>query len=330
MVTHLARYADPAAGPDGSRWGVVHGSSIAPLEGTYETTGDLVTGGEADWRARATEPGTVPVGSVELLSPVTTPCRVMCQGVNYREHAVESGMDPDRLDFNLFFDKTDASVTGPTHPVVRPAHVRLLDYEVELALVIRSRIREDTVVTADTLADHVFGVTIANDLSARDVQLPQGQFLKGKSYRGFCPVGPYLAVLDADEIGLVHELQLLLEVDGQVRQQDSSANLLHKPAETLTELSTFCDLDPGDLVLTGTPSGITASSPPPIVRRLATALLSEQQLWRAFVKRQLKRPYLQPGQVVTASITHPDGLVDLGTQRTTIVGPPTSRREEHA
>lgn len=79
------------------------------------------------------------------------------------------------------------------------------------------------------------------------------------------------------------------------RQQDSSAHLLHKPAETLTELSTFCDLDPGDLLLTGTPSGITASSPPAIVRRIATALLSEQQLWRAFVARQLKRPYPSRG-----------------------------------
>lgn len=325
MVTHLARYV-VTAGPDPEppRWGVVHGASIAPLEGTYATTGDLVTHGEDDWRARAEEPGTVAVASVELVSPVTTPCRVMCQGVNYREHAIESGMDPDALDYNLFFDKTDASVTGPTSPVVRPAHVQLLDHEIELALVLRSHVREDTVVTAENLADHVFGVTIANDLSARDVQLPQGQFLKGKSYRGFCPVGPYVAVLERDEMGLIDELDLRLEVDGVVRQQDSSANLLHKPAETLTELSTFCDLAPGDLVLTGTPSGITASSPPALVRRLATAVLSEQQLWRAFVKRQLGRPYLQPGQVVTASITHPDGLVDLGTQRTTIVGPPTS------
>lgn len=322
MVTHLARYvAEDGAAP---RWGVVHDSAIAPLQGRYETTGDLVTAGEDDWRARSGEAGTLPVESVRVLSPVTTPCRVMCQGVHYREHAVESGMDPDALTFNLFFDKTDAAITGPADPVVRPAHVRLLDYEIELALVLRRRVRENVVVTRDNLADYVFGVTIANDLSARDVQLPQGQFLKGKSYRGFCPVSPYLAVLDADEIGLVDELDLRLEVDGVPRQQDSSAHLLHKPAETLTELSTFCDLDPGDLLLTGTPSGITASSPPAIVRRIATALLSEQQLWRAFVARQLKRPYLEPGSVVTASITHPEGLVDLGTQRTTIVGPPAS------
>jgi 2-keto-4-pentenoate hydratase/2-oxohepta-3-ene-1,7-dioic acid hydratase in catechol pathway len=230
-------------------------------------------------------------------------------------------MDPDARTFNLFFDKTDASVTGPHDDVVRPAHVQLLDFEIELALVMRSRIRGPVTVTADNLADHVFGVTIANDLSARDVQLPQGQFLKGKSYRGFCPVGPYLTVLETDEIGLVDELDLTLAVNGEVKQHDSTRNMLYKPAETITELSTFCDLDPGDLLLTGTPHGITASSPPPIVRRIASAVLSEQQLWRAFVKRQQGRPYLAPGDVVTASIQHPGGRADLGTQRTTIVAP---------
>lgn len=323
MVIHLARFTrTDRTGDTGPTWGVVHGSLIAPLAGSYATTGELITAGEDDWRARGEEPGTVPLSDVGILSPVTTPCRVMCQGVNYREHAIESGMDPDARTFNLFFDKTDASITGPSDPVVRPAHVRLLDHEIELALVIRRRVRGEVTVTRENLGEYVFGVTIANDLSARDVQLPQGQFLKGKSYRGFCPVGPYLAVLEPDEMSLIDQLDLQLAVNGETRQRDSSANLLWKPAETLTELSTFCDLDPGDLLLTGTPSGITASSPPPIVRRLATAVLSEPQLWRAFVKRQQSRPYLAPGDVVTATITHPDGLVDLGTQRTAIAGPP--------
>jgi 2-keto-4-pentenoate hydratase/2-oxohepta-3-ene-1,7-dioic acid hydratase in catechol pathway len=199
--------------------------------------------------------------------------------------------------------------------------VRLLDYEIELALVLRSRVRGPVTVTREDLADHVFAVTVANDLSARDVQLPQGQFLKGKSYRGFCPVGPFLTVLERDEMGLVEELDLTLAVNGQVRQHDNTRHLLHKPAETLTELSTFCDLDPGDLLLTGTPSGITAGSPPAVVRRLATAILGERRLWQAFVRTNLKKPYLAPGDVVTASISHPRGAADLGTQRTIIVAP---------
>ncbi|MEH3068346.1 MAG: fumarylacetoacetate hydrolase family protein [Aeromicrobium erythreum] len=320
MATNLLRYrTGPSAG---ATWGVLGVDGfVAPLDGAYATTGDLVEHGEDDWRARATETGSVALDDVEVLSPVTTPCRVMCQGVNYREHAIESGMDPDSLDFNLFFDKTDASVTGPFDDVVRPAHVRLLDYEIELALVLRSRVRGPVTVTRENLADHVFAVTVANDLSARDVQLPQGQFLKGKSYRGFCPVGPYLTVLEREEIGLVDELDLTLAVNGEVRQHDSTRHLLHKPAETLTELSTFCDLDPGDLLLTGTPSGITAGSPPAVVRRLATAILGERRLWQAFVRTNLKKPYLAPGDVVTASISHPQGAADLGTQRTTIVAP---------
>jgi 2-keto-4-pentenoate hydratase/2-oxohepta-3-ene-1,7-dioic acid hydratase in catechol pathway len=139
MATNLIRYTTPDVGAPPA-WGVLVDGSIAPLRGEYSTTGDLITGGEADWRARADEGGSVPVADVHVMSPVTTPCRVMCQGVNYREHAIESGMDPDARTFNLFFDKTDASVTGPHDDVVRPAHVRLLDFEIELALVMRSRI----------------------------------------------------------------------------------------------------------------------------------------------------------------------------------------------
>ncbi len=130
MATNLLRYRTAASSDPA--WGVLGVDGfVVPLEGTYATTGDLVEHGEDDWRARVGESGSVALDDVEVLSPVTTPCRVVCQGVNYREHAIESGMDPDSLDFNLFFDKTDASVTGPFDDVVRPAHVRLLDYEID-------------------------------------------------------------------------------------------------------------------------------------------------------------------------------------------------------
>ncbi|WP_009476545.1 fumarylacetoacetate hydrolase family protein [Rhodococcus sp. JVH1] len=101
-------------------------------------------------------------------------------------------MNPDHRPFNLFFDKTDASIAGPHENVIRPSHVQLLDFEVELALVIGRSISKPLTITDDTLHEYVFAVAIANDLSARDVQLPQGQYLKGKSYRGFCPIGPYI------------------------------------------------------------------------------------------------------------------------------------------
>lgn len=315
MVTHLARYR--TAG-DAVGWAVVDQAGLAPLERTYETTADLIERGEDDWQTATKRKARLTLDSVDLLSPVTVPCRVVCQGANYRQHAIESGLDPDARAFNVFFDKTDASVTDPHAVVTRPAHVQLLDHEIELALIVRRQVDGPVTVTDENMHEYVFGVTIANDLSARDVQLPQGQFLKGKSYRGFCPVGPFIAVPEADEFGVLDRLKLQLEVNGQVRQRDSTTNLIYRPAETLTELSTFCNLSPGDLLLTGTPYGCTATSPAPLVRRLATALLPEDKLWALFVKQNLNKPYLVPGDVVTATIHADDRSIDLGTQRTTI------------
>ncbi|GAB2928938.1 fumarylacetoacetate hydrolase family protein [Rhodococcus aerolatus] len=317
MATHLSRFAADG----GALWGVVSGSAVTALEGRYATTAELLEHGRDDWTAAASRPPTHELGTLEVLSPVTTPCRVLCQGANYRQHAIESGMDPDHRSFNLFFDKTDASVTGPSAPVTRPAHVRLLDHEIELALVIGRAVTGPVTVTEETLLDHVAAVTIANDLSARDVQLPQGQYLKGKSYRGFCPLGPVLAVLDGSDRARLDDLVLRLEVNGELRQTDTTANLVHRPAESLTELSTFSDLAVGDVLLTGTPHGTAASSPPALVRRLATALLPEHVMWRLFVRRNLSGPFLRPGDLVTASIRSTDGELDLGEQRTPIVAP---------
>jgi 2-keto-4-pentenoate hydratase/2-oxohepta-3-ene-1,7-dioic acid hydratase in catechol pathway len=316
VVIHLARYDLEGR----VRWGVVRDNHVIHLEGEYPSTASLIEQGESDWKRAATRPASLPLDKVELLSPVTTPCRVLCQGMNYRQHMIESGMDPDARAFNLFFDKSDASVNPPHAPVQRPSHVRLLDFEIELALVFRKPITAPVEVTRESLHEYVFGVTIANDLSARDVQLPQGQFFKGKSYRGFCPLGPFIAVPSVNEFDLIDRLDLCLEVNGVVRQQDSTANLIYKPAESISELSTFSDVAPGDVLLTGTPHGCVALSPPPIIRRIATAVLSEDRLWKMFIQRQLKRPYLQPGDRITARIKSPDGTVDLGEQRTAVLG----------
>ncbi|KQR99911.1 fumarylacetoacetate hydrolase [Williamsia sp. Leaf354] len=304
---------------DDERWGVVSSNGVTALDGQYTTTADLLENGRDDWIAASRRPPTQQLDAVDVLSPITTPCRVLCQGANFRQHAIDSGMDPDNRAFNLFFDKTDASVTGPHSPVVRPAHVRLLDHEIELALVIGRRIDGPVTISDDTLRDYVVAVTIADDLSARDVQLPQGQYLKGKSYRGFCPLGPVLAVLDDSDYARLDDLELQLYVNGDLRQIDTTANFVYRPAETLTELSEFANLSVGDVVLTGTPHGTAAASPPAIVRRLATALLPEHVLWKLFIRRNLGGPFLRPGDTVTATIRSSDGLLDLGEQRTPIV-----------
>jgi 2-keto-4-pentenoate hydratase/2-oxohepta-3-ene-1,7-dioic acid hydratase in catechol pathway len=167
----------------------------------------------------------------------------------------------------------------------------------------------------------VFAIAIANDLSARDVQLPQTQFFKGKSYRGFCPIGPWLTVLERDEFPRIDDLALELDVNGAPRQRDTTANLVFKPAETISELSTFANIVPGDVLLTGTPNGCALRVPPPPVRRLLQ-VLPERVLWKLFLNGQARRPqYLKPGDRITARIRSRDGAVDLGEQATEIVGP---------
>ena len=225
----------------------------------------MIERGRDDWLAARAKAACVSLDEIKILSPVTTPCRIYCQGANYRRHMIESGMDPDAKLFNMFFTKSDASVASAHGRVTRPSHVVLLDYEIELALISRRPISSPIMVERGSLKDYVFGIAIANDLSARDVQLPQTQFFKGKSYRGFCPLGPWLTALDDDEFDQLGNLELELAVNGTVRQRDSTRNLVFKPAETISELSTFASIAAGDVPLTGTPSGCALRVPPPAI-----------------------------------------------------------------
>jgi 2-keto-4-pentenoate hydratase/2-oxohepta-3-ene-1,7-dioic acid hydratase in catechol pathway len=315
MAINLARFELDGV----PRWGVVADGGVSPLAGDYPTTAALIERGEADWLAAKSKTATLPLDSIKILPPVTAPCRIYCQGANYRQHMLESGMDPDAKRFNMFFTKSDASLASAREAVARPRHVALLDYEIELALVFRRPISSAVTVTRGTLKDYVFGVAIANDLSARDVQLPQTQFFKGKSYRGFCPLGPWLTVLEDAEFDRLDDLELELAVNGTVRQRDSTRNLVFKPAETITELSTFANIAPGDVLLTGTPSGCALRVPPPPIRRIVQ-LLPEGHFWKLFLKSQGRRSqYLKPGDRIIARIFSADGRLDLGEQRTEVL-----------
>lgn len=232
---------------------------------------------------------------------------------------IESGVDPDVKTFNMIFTKASSCIVPADSDVVRPRHVRFLDYEIELGLVLRRAIRGPVDVTDRNLHEFVAAAVIVNDYSARDVQIPQMQFYKGKSYRTFGPVGPHLTLLEESTIGLVKQLRLTLTVNGQVRQDDSTANLVYGPAETLSELSRVQDFDAGDLLSTGTPAGCALAIPSPAKQRLGQ-LVPEKTRWRLFMKIQAKRPqYLQPGDVVEARIRSADGRIDLGVQRNRVV-----------
>jgi 2-keto-4-pentenoate hydratase/2-oxohepta-3-ene-1,7-dioic acid hydratase in catechol pathway len=197
--------------------------------------------------------------------------------------------------------------------------VRLLDYEVEIGFVLKREVTGPERVTADNLADFIGALVLHNDVSARDVQLPQVQFYKGKSYRTFGPTGPWLLLVDADELARFGEIALRLEVNGQLRQQGTGDDLVFKPAETLTELSEIQDLAPGDLVVTGTPGGTAVKAPPPLKLFIAR-LLPDSKRWPMFIKGALNDPdYLRDGDRILAAAATPDGALDLGAQHNTVV-----------
>jgi 2-keto-4-pentenoate hydratase/2-oxohepta-3-ene-1,7-dioic acid hydratase in catechol pathway len=260
-----------------------------------------------------------PSESLDLLSPVTAPARVVAQMVNYRSHANDSGMDPDRVP-PAFFRKTSHSITGPTGDIIRPAGIDFLDYEIELGLVIGRELPVGTTVTDADLPRYVAALVVANDVSARQIQLTRTQFYEAKSYPTFTPVGPWLTLVDAADLNRLETLRLTLSVNGQVRQDSTVADMIVRPARALTLLSRFQPLAAGDLLLTGTPGRTALTAPPKLVEKLA-ALLPPATRWKLFFRRQAGNPrYLHDGDLITATIATADRALDLGTQRTRVIG----------
>lgn len=316
MALHLVRFQHQ----NQPRWGLLKGTTITPLDLPCTTTAALIEQGHEAIRTAAGDGAELALEDTVLLSPITSEAKVLCQGANYRQHMIDSGMNPDDKSFNMFFTKSAASITAPGGEIVKPAHVQLLDYEVEMTLVLGKQTHKPVDVTADNLHEFVAGICIGNDVSARDVQIPQMQFHKGKSYRTFCPLGPVLCLLNKSEMHYLDEMQLQLTVNGETRQQDSTANLVFKPAETLSEYSLIHDFAPGDVLMTGTPAGCALGLPSPALTKVA-GLLPESKKWQLFIKSQKRRQqYLQAGDVVESTITSRDQVLDLGKQRHTIKG----------
>ncbi len=297
-------------------WWVQAGAGAARIETSATTTGELLRDRAAIQAAQAS-PTTAPVDSLTLLSPVTRPCRVVAQMTNFASHVRDAGMDPDSTPLT-FFRKSSASISGPYDPIVKPSHVRLLDYEVEIGLVVGSDIVAGTTISGD-LSDYIAGLVVTNDVSARDIQLPQTQFYEAKSYPTFTPVGPALVLLDAEEFTRFGDLRLWLSVNGEQRQNAVVAgDMLYRPLQALTSLCRFQDLSAGDLILTGTPVGTALSAPPKPVE-LISRLLPPAVKWKAFFSGQARNPkYLKDGDRVEASVATDDCTIDLGTQRTMV------------
>jgi 2-keto-4-pentenoate hydratase/2-oxohepta-3-ene-1,7-dioic acid hydratase in catechol pathway len=319
MTARLARTADG--------WWVVTPAGLVRLGLAAATTAGLFADRAAlqeaidDAQATAiTAPqDAVPAESLHLLSPVTAPARVIAQMVNYRSHATDSGLDPDAVP-PAFFRKASHSITGPTGDIIRPDGVGFLDYEVELGLVVGADLPVGTAVTEDALARYVAALVVANDVSARQIQLTKTQFYEAKSYPTFTPLGPWLTLVDATDLARLSSLRLTLRVNGEVRQDNTTADMIVRPAPALTLLSRFQPMAPGDLLLTGTPGGTALKAPARLAGMLA-GLLPPATRWRLFFGREAANPrYLHDGDVVTATIASPDGQLDVGTQRNTVIG----------
>jgi 2-keto-4-pentenoate hydratase/2-oxohepta-3-ene-1,7-dioic acid hydratase in catechol pathway len=315
MSARIARTADG--------WWAVTPAGLVRLDLPAATTAGLLADRAALTAAieaaYARQQDAVPAESLDLLSPVTAPARVVAQAVNYRSHATDSGFDPDTVP-PAFFRKASHSITGPTGDIIRPDGFGFLDYEVELGLVIGADLPVGTTVTDADLARYVAALVVANDVSARQIQLTKTQFYESKSYPTFTPLGPWLTLVDAADLARLGSLRLTLRVNGEVRQDSTAAEMIVRPAQALTLLSRFQPMAPGDLLLTGTPGGTALKAPGKIAGQLA-GLLPPATRWKLFFGRQAANPrYLHDGDVITAAIASPDGRLDLGTQHNTVTG----------
>jgi len=181
--------------------------------------------------------------------PIDRPGKIICVGLNYRDHAEEQGVELPKAP--LFFAKYTTALIGPRDAIVIPPAVTQCDYEAELGVVIGSRVRN---VSRENALEAVRGYICANDVSARDLQFADGQWTRGKSPDTFCPVGP--ALVPAAEISDPHALRIRAVVSGEVLQDSTTANLIFGVDEIISYASQTSTLEPGDLILTGTPAGV--------------------------------------------------------------------------
>jgi 2-keto-4-pentenoate hydratase/2-oxohepta-3-ene-1,7-dioic acid hydratase in catechol pathway len=220
---------------------------------------DLVAAGPDAWAAAAELAPQLPaVDEPVLTAPLRRPSKIVCVGLNYHDHATEQAVELPTVP--MIFAKFSTAIVGPDEPISWPAGIsEQVDFEVELAVVVGRQL--DAAEPAEALAG-VFGYTVANDVSARDLQVADGQFVRGKSINTFLPLGP--VVVTADEYGDPAGRRVTTRVNGATMQDSSTDQLIFPVGEVLSFLSKHMTMLPGDLVLTGTPAGVGAFRTPPV------------------------------------------------------------------
>jgi len=222
--------------------------TIADLSGEYSDTLAVITAGLRSVHSTDSSPRRS-LDSVRLHAPIANPPRVFAIGLNYRDHAKESGMEIPKVP--VVFFKLTTSIIGPGENIVLPKNSTQPDYEAEFAFVIgKGGFR----IAAAEWREHVYGYTIVNDVSARDVQFATSQWSMSKSFPTFCPMGP--AIVTADEIEDPHALAIGLSINGEVLQKSNTRELVFGIPQLIEHLSSITPLLPGDVISTGTPPGV--------------------------------------------------------------------------
>ena len=302
------------------RWGIVENNRVMPLSTHYASHRDLMDAfSDNPASLQFNTEVAVPLETLHLLSPVTSDVQIFCQGLNYASHQEEGGVKTGKGQ-NLIFTKPPSSICGPSDDIIRPANCQLLDYEVELALVLKRDIPADTEITNENLLDYVGGFTLANDVSARDLCFgaPMLQWFKGKGHRTFCPTGPILYLMESEEVDLLSNLRLTLSLNGESRQDATTDQLIFKPDETLTELAGFTNLMKGDMLLTGTPGGVILNASPKVGLAIVMNFTNDKKRREKLIKSQKGVRYLQPGDQLKLSLETKDGSRHFGSQVSTI------------
>ncbi|WP_054711600.1 fumarylacetoacetate hydrolase family protein [Bacillus sp. JCM 19041] len=258
---------------------ISHALTVRPAKNIPATITELIAGGEQAANQLAAYVQTLKTDGSYIRNEsdcrfgpaVTNPEKIICVGLNYRKHADETNSPYPEVP--ILFNKFNNTLTGHDHDIAVPSVTNELDYEVELAIVIGKTAKN---VSEEEALEYVLGYTIANDLSARDLQMRTPQWLLGKTCDDFSPIGPYLVT--ADEVGDPQKLSLQTTVNNETRQHSNTSDMIFNCKEIISYISKHFTLKPGDVILTGTPEGVAMGLP-------------EQE-----------RTYLKPGDTVSVSI----------------------------
>ena len=321
MGTAVVRFS---TNTDTPAWGVQRGEVIHRLELNASHHRDVMScyfDRPAEFDA-AIGNTSIAIEEATFHSPLSEQVQLFAQGLNYADHRTESGLSTEEdAGENLLFMKAASSLCGPNDIILRPAGCELLDYEIELGLVLRKDITQASSIAESELPTYIGGMIICNDVSARDLMFgaPMMQWFRGKSQRTFCPAGPVLYLLDEEDFSQLYAMELKLWMNGELKQHATTELLIHKPAKTLSEISVFANINAGDCILTGTPGGVLVGANLKSALAIILNFTNDEKRRTKFTAAQKsKTQFLQPGDKLQLEIKSLDGAIDLGRQKNNI------------